>query len=351
MNFRSQFKYLFMWMSLSVLGACTSGLDPTLQALVMSSDADSLAAGSRSVARPAWATEGRGDTAALSQVVLLLPMKDETTYLKRSVWPVQTGIPAVLGDSLATNPFYRVLPVDSAAVFLTEDERLGNMGADRAIAIGRFLGADWVLFGKIKGLTMDRLTATVPLGGHRRYSGVARVHLFLYNVVDGRRGPDIVVEEEINSKRTGITNPASHVHLDRQFRYIDQIPWAAEDFTTSLVGQALAACAARFVEQVAEIVKPPPTPGVSEPKIIDIDGDSAYINIGLADGIQNGDKFGVWDKGRELRDPETGQSLGHALPRRVGVVQVEQVLSDNLTLARILDGQASILQGYSIRPE
>ncbi len=337
----------------SMLGmwACAAGLEPGLQTLVMSAQDDSTAAKPIQTAPPEWATRTAGDSTALSQVILLLPLKDETNYLKRSPWPVQTGIPKVLGDSIGANSFYQILPTDSAAVFLTPQERQGNISAPRALAIGRFLAADWVLFGRIEGLTMNRLTATAPIGGHRSYKGLASVHLLLYNVVDGRRGPDIVVEEEVTNKRTGIANPASHVHLDKYYYFFEQLPWDSEELMDGLVGQALAECASTVAARIAEVIKPPSTLGVSEPKIIDIDGTTAYINIGIADGIQNGDKFGVWDRGRELRDPGTGQSLGHALPRRIGVVQVEQILSDHLALARILDGHTSIIQGFSIRPE
>ena len=73
--------------------------------------------------------------------------------------------------------------------------------------------------------------------------------------------------------------------------------------------------------------------------------------MGLAEGIRNGDKFGVWDRGRELRDPETDVVLGQAPPRRVGVVQVEQVLNDHLSQVRILEGQEVIRKTYAIRAE
>lgn len=333
------------------LAGCASGLEPGLQSLVMSARDDSSAVPPAQVAVPAWASVAPGDTNALSQVVLVLPLEDGTSYLKRSSWPVHAGVARALGDSLGANPFYRILPVDSAAAYLTGEELQGKIEAERALAIGRFLAADWVLIGRLDNLTMNRFQATAPIGGHRSYKGVAAVHLLLYNAVDGRRGPDVVVEEEVDSKRTGIANPASHIHLDKQYYLIDQMRWGTEEFHTSLVGQALGAVAAEVAVQIAEVIKPPPRPGVSEPKIIDIDGATAYINVGLADKIQNGDKFGVWDHGRELRDPETGQSLGHALPRRVGVVQVEQVLSDKLALVRILDGHPSIAKGFAIRPE
>ena len=154
------------------LSACASGLEPSLQTLVMSAQDDSTSTGQVGPEPPTWAQTARGDTSALSQVILLLPMKDKTKYLKRSIWPVQTGIPKVLGDSIGTNPFYKILPVDSAVVYLAPEERLGDISAERALAIGRFLAADWVMFGQIQGLTMSRFQATAPIGGHRNYKGL-----------------------------------------------------------------------------------------------------------------------------------------------------------------------------------
>ena len=71
----------------------------------------------------------------------------------------------------------------------------------------------------------------------------------------------------------------------------------------------------------------------------------------MADSVANGNKYGVWDQGRQLKDPSTGNVLGSALPRRVGVVQVEQVLSEHLSLVRILEGREELKKDYDIRAE
>ena len=52
-----------------------------------------------------------------------------------------------------------------------------------------------------------------------------------------------------------------------------------------------------------------------------------------------------------MKDPDTGEVLGTALPRRVGVVQVEQVLSDHLSLVRILEGEDIVEKDFGIRAE
>ena len=59
----------------------------------------------------------------------------------------------------------------------------------------------------------------------------------------------------------------------------------------------------------------------------------------------------MWDKGRELRDPQTDTYLGHALPRRVGVVQVKQVLNEHLSIVQILEGMEAIEEEFEVRGE
>lgn len=302
-------------------------------------------------ARPAAAdTIGLvGDEAVLAQKLLVLPFRDASKY--KGPWPIQSGVAAAVADSLAPNKFYRVIGVASALPLLTPEEQSGEINAGRAIAVGRFLEADWVVTGEIQELTMRRFRATVPLGGYRSYEAAAAVEISLIKTVDGTRADPFTAEGLVDSKRTGITNPAAFVPLDKQYYFWGDIEWGSEEFQQSLVGQALAACAARVAEGVAGIVRPPPSLAVSQPKIVDIDGSSAYINIGLAEGIQNGDKFGVWDNGRELRDPETGTVLGYALPRRVGAVQVEQVLADHLSQVRLLQGSDEVRAGFALRAE
>ena len=120
----------------------------------------------------------------------------------------------------------------------------------------------------------------------------------------------------------------------------------------TLVGKAVGECLGKLSLGLVELIRPPKEFVVSEPKIIAVVGqEQAYINIGKEDGVENGDKYGVWDHGRELRDPETDTILGHALPQRVGVVQVEQVLNDHLSLVRVLEGGGEIIEENRIRAE
>ena len=132
---------------------------------------------------------------------------------------------------------------------------------------------------------------------------------------------------------------------------LGQIAWGSPEFQETLLGMSVANCVTHLAVALDSLILPPREFEGLEPLIIDVEGDHAYINVGLADSLRNGDKFGVWDRGRVLTDPNSGMVLGRALPRRVGVVQVQQVLSAHLSLVRILEGQDSVRREYSIRAE
>ena len=171
-----------------------------------------------------------------------------------------------------------------------------------------------------------------------------------------------------DSKRYGITNPAAFVPLEKEYFLLGQMEWGSEEFHNTLLGKSVGRCLDHLAAGLDSLIQPPAALKVSEPKIIEVVADtvqadtgengqsvrvrlSAYINVGLADSVQKGNKYGVWDKGRELKDPDTGEVLGKSLPRRVGVVQVEQVLSQHLSLVRILQGEDAVQKDYGIRAE
>ena len=303
---------------------------------------------------PARASQVRaaaGDSAdALGQTLLFVPFRDRSKY--NGPWDVFSEMARGVGDSIGTHDFFNVVALDSILPLLDDKELTGRIREEKALAIGRQMGVDYVVMGEIHDLSMKRFRATVPIGGYRNYKALVTVHLSFIKVIDGRPAGLAKAEIEHDSPRYGITNPAAHVPLDREYYFLGETPWGTEEFHQTLVGQGVGLCLTKLREEVIALIRPPPElASSSEPKVVDIDGTTAYINIGLADSLANGDKFGVWDHGRELRDPETDQVLGRALPRRVGVVQVEQVLADKLSVTRILDGLEQIEAGFVLRAE
>ena len=304
---------------------------------------------------PTWETS-TSDTSSvdpLKQKILLLPFRDLSNH--RGPWEINTQFARGLGDSLRKYDFLHVIPVDAVLQHLSEKELEGQFGKARAIQLARLAGADISVMAEIEALAMSRFQATVPLGGYRSYQGISTVNAFLINEVDGREMGEARADALNDSRRTGIVNPALHVPLDREYAFLGDAPWGSEQFHTTLVGKAVSQCLQELAQKVSELIRPSPAFDVSDPLIVaievEIEGVVAYINVGSAEGVKNGNKFGVYDHGRELKDPHTGTVLGIGLPSRVGVVQIEQVLNTHLSKVRVLDGAEKVKKGFSIRAE
>lgn len=297
----------------------------------------------------------------LKQRLLFMPFRDKSKY--KGEWDIYSALPRGLADSLSGSAFFSTVSIDSALVRLKKKELQGKVRVERALAIGRAVNADYVVLGQIDEMSMKRFRATVPIGGYRSYQGLTSVRLFPYKVIDGETAGEVTREVAEDSKRYGITNPAAYVPLEKEYFLLGQMEWGSEEFHNTLLGKSVSRCLDRLAAGLDSLIQPPAALKVSEPKIIEVVADtvqheesvrvrlSAYINVGLADSVQKGNKYGVWDKGRELKDPDTGEVLGTALPRRVGVVQVEQVLSQHLSLVRILQGEDAVQKDYGIRAE
>jgi curli biogenesis system outer membrane secretion channel CsgG len=66
-----------------------------------------------------------------------------------------------------------------------------------------------------------------------------------------------------------------------------------------------------------------------EGKIISAAPDVIFINCGNLDGVKVGDTFNVYQPGLQLKDPDTGESLGRAPDKLVGSVEVTATSEKN----------------------
>ncbi len=336
-----------------LMGGCASVSDPPVPVMGMGSKQKTTEETPAATEVVSTRQEGETEsdsTSALAQSLLFMPFRDESKY--KGQWDIYTELPRGLADSLYSSEFFRTLPIDSALVRLDKKELKGRISVERALEVGKEVGADYVVLGEIDELSMKRFRATVPVGGYRSYQGLTGIRLYPYKVIDGQPAGEVLREVAEDSKRYGITNPAAYVPLEKEYFLLGQMAWGSPEFHETLLGKSVGKELVQLAAGLDSLIKPPAELKISSgPKVIDVDGLRAYINVGLADSVANGNKYGVWDHGRELQDPETGVVLGMALPRRVGVVQIEQVLSEHLSLVRILEGAEDIEKDYAIRAE
>jgi hypothetical protein len=82
-------------------------------------------------------------------------------------------------------------------------------------------------------------------------------------------------------------------------------------------------------------------------KLIRVDGDTIYTNVGDRNGVNPGDTFSVYAPGIELVDPDTGESLGSDMSKvgSIRLVNVQEKFSGAVT-----ETGGSFQQGYIIMP-
>jgi hypothetical protein len=78
--------------------------------------------------------------------------------------------------------------------------------------------------------------------------------------------------------------------------------------------------------------------------------DLLYLNVGFAQGIQAGDRLGIYKRGGRIRDPQTGMFLGYEV-RRVAVAEVTDKIDDETCSARVVRSNDTIEVGDLVRRE
>ena len=131
-----------------------------------------------------------------------------------------------------------------------------------------------------------------------------------------------------DSKRYGITNPAAYVPLEKEYFLLGQMEWGSEEFHNTLLGKSVSRCLDHLAAGLDSLIQPPAALKVSEPKIIEVVADtvqadtgqngpsvrvrlSAYINVGLADSVQKGNKVRRVGQGTGTEGPGYRRGVGN----------------------------------------
>jgi len=78
------------------------------------------------------------------------------------------------------------------------------------------------------------------------------------------------------------------------------------------------------------------------------DPNNVYINIGSGKGIAINQQFAVYGRGKAIRDVDTGEILTY-LPRKIAIVAVAEILSEKISIFRIVEGTDALNRGDEVR--
>jgi len=179
----------------------------------------------------------------------------------------------------------------------------GALDQQTAAKVGQILGVRYILTGAI-----DRFDINTTRGGFGRLGGSVTTAEAAVNIrfIDTTSAERVVsVSAEGKGRKGGGSFGGASLSREAEWGIASEaIEKAASEVVSEFVrGNYFDKFSAGGVA------------GGTEGKIIKVDGNQAWINMGSFSGIQVGDKFDIFNVGEELVDPDTGQVLGVAETR------------------------------------
>lgn len=253
---------------------------------------------------------------------------DDGSLQKQEWWGARWDVGAGLADILTTMMLernrYRLVE-RSLLEKVTAEQDLGAGGrVDPATAakIGKLIGADYLIMGKITQFTVESKKAgglinIGGLGGLGAASSKAHVALDL-RVVDANTGEILGSYPGKADESKGSLFVAGHTSFG-------VIAMGSEDFNNTILGKATRNAISRWCDNLAKaqdsaaLVLTPKHKPVMRPDgvVLDVTGTTVIANCGTAKGYAVGDKVEIHKKGKEIKDPDTGEVL-RVMTERIG---------------------------------
>jgi curli biogenesis system outer membrane secretion channel CsgG len=205
-------------------------------------------------------------------------------------------------NKLLSNKF-SVIERDKLNLVLKEQGLAQSGAVDPASAakVGKILGVKYIILGGIDKFNVDNTRAglgRLGVGGNLLQAN-ATISLRVIDSTTAERVLSIAGDGQVK-KGGGFIKDASFSRDAEWGVASETITEAAKSVVEKLVsGDSLA--------RISDAAHPG---GLVEGKIIKVEGNKAYINLGSSSGIKMGDKFNVINVGEALIDPDTGAKLG-----------------------------------------
>jgi curli biogenesis system outer membrane secretion channel CsgG len=174
----------------------------------------------------------------------------------------------------------------------------GALDQQTAAKVGELLGVKYILTGAVDTFAINTTKGGFGGIGGSYTKAEAKINMRFIDTTTGERIVALSAEGDV--KKGGGVFKGARLSRDAEWGIASE---AIEKTALSVVKEFSSGdYMSRFnVGGVA---------GGTEGKIIKVEGDKAWINMGTMSGLQVGDKFEIYNVGEALVDPDTGQVLG-----------------------------------------
>lgn len=174
----------------------------------------------------------------------------------------------------------------------------GAVTPQTAAKVGSLLGVKYIVVGGIDKFAINDTKAGFGRIGGNLQQAEAAINLRFVDTTTGERVLAVSGEAEVR-KGGGFFRDAS-ASRDSQWGIASE---AIEKASKAMLGKFVSG---GYLERLSSAARPASV----EARVVKIDGQKAWINIGTQGGIKVGDTFAVFNVGEPLIDPVTGASLG-----------------------------------------
>lgn len=196
----------------------------------------------------------------------------------------------------------------------------GRVTPQTAAQIGKMLGVDLMLTGSVSEFSVSTTGGAIKSLGVGVTTGKVVLQARLINTTTG----EILIAAEEENKKNLVGARYKGMNFKQTYDY-------------GLAHEVMHPAAKKMVLEIVE-----KSAGMSSAthtgRVIKVEGNRVWINLGANTGAKIGDEFEVTRQGEELIDPDTGLALG-AEEEKVGRVVIVEV-KDKYSIATIQSGSA-----------
>lgn len=174
----------------------------------------------------------------------------------------------------------------------------GALDAQSAAQVGKLLGVRYILTGAIDKFSINETKGGLGGFGAKYVQAEAEINIRMIDTTTGERV--FAVSGEDSVKKGGVKIKSANLSQEAEW---------------GIASEAIEKAAEKVVEELekknyASRLEAGGAMGGEEGKIIKVEGNRAWINMGAASGLKEGDAYAVYQLGEKLVDPDTGMVLG-----------------------------------------
>jgi curli biogenesis system outer membrane secretion channel CsgG len=239
-------------------------------------------------------------------------------------------IDTAIGEDSGLSARFTVIERDKLALVMKE-QGLGASGAvdpQTQAKVGKILGVKYIVTGAVDKFAISTTRGGIgPIGGSKTTATVS-INIRFIDTTTAERVVAFSADDHID-KGGGHLGSANLSSTEQFGLASDTIMKASKDIAAKMAA----------TDALTKLTAAQGSTGGIDARVIKVDGQSAYINIGAQVGIKVGDAFEIFEPGEALIDPATGANLG-APEKHTGSGVVTEV-QDKYSIIKITSGSAS----------